>query len=68
MAMGSPLAILSYLLAALMVGCGILLMSGFLIPRFAGGTPMRVTFGLVVLLYGVLRAVQTRMKTKRDER
>ncbi len=67
--MGNPLTILGYCLAALMIGCGLLLMSGFLVPRFSGGASMRVTFGLVVFLYGVLRLVQTRMKAKqgRDE-
>lgn len=53
-----------------MVGCGILIISGFLVPKFAGGDRIRVLFGVVVLLYGVLRFVQTRMKgkRKRDER
>lgn len=64
--MGNPLTILGYCLAALMIGSGLLLMSGFLALRFSGGTSMRVTFGLVVFLYGVLRLVQTRMKAKQD--
>ena len=64
--MGNPLTILGYCLAALMIGCGLLLMFGLLVPIFSGGVPMRVTFGLVVFLYGVLRLVQTRMKANQD--
>ena len=64
--MGNPLTILGYCLGALMIGCGLLLMSGFLVPRFSGGPSMRVTFGLVVFLYGALRLVQTRIKANQD--
>ena len=64
--MGNPLTILGYCLAALMIGSGLLLMSGLLVPRFSGGTSMRVTFGLVVFLYGALRLVQTRTKANQD--
>jgi hypothetical protein len=67
--LGNLLKILGYLISALMVGCGILIISGFLMPKFAGGDGVRVMFGVVVLLYGVLRFVQTRMKKpERDER
>lgn len=57
--------ILGYVVSVLMVGFGLLMVSGFIAPRFAVGDPIRVTFGVVVLLYGVLRFVQTRMKAKR---
>ena len=67
----SPLAnllnILGYLVSALMVGCGVLIISGFLVPKFVGGDQVRVTFGIVVLLYGVLRFVQMRMKGRREK-
>ena len=63
--MGNLLDVLGYLIAVLMVGCGVLIISGFLAPKFAGGDRIRVLFGVVVLLYGVLRFVQTRMKGER---
>ena len=53
-----------YLFSILMVGVGILVISGFMIPQFVGGDRIRVLFGVVVLLYGVLRFVQTRVKAK----
>lgn len=65
--MENLLNVLGYLVSALMVGCGVLIISGFLVPKFAGGDQVRVTFGVVVLLYGVLRFVQIRMKGRREK-
>ena len=61
---------LGYAVSALMVGFGILMIAGFMMPKFSAGDHIRVTFGVVVLLYGVLRFVQTRMKARQidDER
>lgn len=54
--------ILGYVVSALMVGFGALIISGYMMPKFAVGDQVRVIFGVVVLLYGVLRFVQVRMK------
>ena len=65
--MKTLLRILGYGVSALMVGFGVLIISGHMMPKFAVGDQVRVTFGVVVLLYGVLRFVQVRMKTPEDD-
>ena len=57
--MGSLLYGAGFVFSVLMVGCGVLLISGLMMPEFSGGVRMRVMFGVVVVLYGVLRFVQT---------
>ena len=51
-----------YVVAVLITLCGVALVCGLLTLRAAGGARVRVTLGVVAMLYGVLRVVQLRQR------
>jgi hypothetical protein len=51
--------------SGLTIACGLALVSGVMTLRFAEGERVRVAFGIVFVLYGVLRIAQVRTQAKR---
>ena len=62
-----PFVYLGYLLSGFLFVCGIVVAAGFFMPPTMPSR-VRVMFGVVMLLYGVYRFVNIRMKQQqRDE-
>jgi uncharacterized membrane protein HdeD (DUF308 family) len=68
--MSSNLYWIGYVLGAVMVIMGVLILSGFFALRWedGGDSTLRTVFGIVLLLYGVYRIVLTTMQRRRRER
>ncbi len=66
-----PKYVLGYLLGIMMLVVGSLILTGALQLRWGQGeegSPLRVTFGIVLVLYGIYRFMLTEMQRRREGR
>ncbi len=58
--------LLGYLVALAMFGSGVLVLTGHLLQTFIQTEQLRLTFGSVLVLYGIFRFVSAYFAEKRD--